>query len=155
MTKIKNIAFVLALFFLAQPASGSCVRLGWTATGDDNTIGQAYFYDLRFSTDSLFLLSNFDQASGVNGLFKPQNAGAEESFTVPGLQPGTRYFFALKVADEALNWSELSNIAARVAFEEECLEPQACLQADIGYIPNAFLGQYYLIDISSAGSDIN
>ena len=37
----------------------------------------------------------------------PKAAGQAESFTVTGLSANTTYYFALKVADEVPNWSEV------------------------------------------------
>jgi chitodextrinase len=48
------------------------------------------------------------QASGEP---PPKAAGTAESFVVTGLAPGTRYYFAVKTADEKPNWSALSNVA--------------------------------------------
>src|SRR5207253_5262531 len=41
----------------------------------------------------------------------PRLAGSGESFIVPGLEPGTLYYFAVKVKDNAGNESALSNLA--------------------------------------------
>src|SRR3989454_200546 len=40
----------------------------------------------------------------------PKAAGSAESLTVVGLTPGTRYWFALRTADEVPNWSPISNV---------------------------------------------
>jgi len=45
----------------------------------------------------------------VSGLPSPSPSGLVDSVLVAGLNPGTMYYFALRVADEALNWSAYSN----------------------------------------------
>jgi subtilisin family serine protease len=83
--------------------------LQWTATGDDGTVGTATKYDLRYSTSGIYW-SNFSSATPVPGVPHPQPAGSPESFTVPGLNVNTKYFFALIVEDEQGNRSWLSNL---------------------------------------------
>ena len=36
-------------------------------------------------------------------------AGTNQSFVVPGLSSSNTYYFAMKTADEVLNWSGISN----------------------------------------------
>jgi hypothetical protein len=94
----------------AQGPSGA-VTLQWTAPGDDSLTGTAARYDLRFS---LFPITemNFPYCTGPGGLPRPAGPGTTQRFTVYGLLPGLRYYFALKTADERLNWSKLSNVVA-------------------------------------------
>lgn len=93
---------------LAQAPTGS-VTLTWTAPGDDGNVGTAAVYDVRYST-SLITNANFNAAQQATGEPVPKAAGSTETFTVTGLQPNTAYYFAIKTADEAANWSGLSNV---------------------------------------------
>lgn len=87
----------------------SSVTLAWTAVGDDGERGQARTYDLRYREGSLDE-PTWDTATKVEGLAAPKPAGDAEVAIVTGLRPsGTTYAFALKVGDEASNWSPLSN----------------------------------------------
>ncbi|MCZ7574505.1 MAG: S8 family serine peptidase [Ardenticatenaceae bacterium] len=96
---------------LAVSGSGlSTVTLTWRATGDDGLTGTASAYDLRYSTTAI-TDANWDAATRAGGEPQPQPAGSTETFTVSGLVPGTTYFFALKVIDNAGNQSSLSNSA--------------------------------------------
>jgi len=97
----------------AQDPGGS-VTLQWTAPGDDSLTGTASRYDIRVS---LFPINetNFVYCTGPGGLPRPAAPGSLQRFTVYGLLPGLRYYFALKTADERLNWSKISNV---VAFAE-------------------------------------
>ncbi|MCK4415287.1 MAG: SUMF1/EgtB/PvdO family nonheme iron enzyme [Candidatus Eisenbacteria sp.] len=89
----------------------SSATLAWTAPGDDGLTGTASFYDLRAST-SLITDEGWSEADSVVGLPVPQTVGSEEEFTVGGLPLGTLHYFALKSADDAENWSEISNMAS-------------------------------------------
>jgi len=96
---------------LAQSAWNS-VQLTWTAAGDDSLIGTASQYDLRYST-ALITAANFSSATAVTGEPVPAVAGTGQSHTVTGLLPATTYWFAIKSADDAGNWSPVSNVVSR------------------------------------------
>ncbi len=95
-------------------AAGGAVSLHWTAPGDDGLVGQAALYDLRYSTAPI-TASNFGAAEHVLGLPPPRPPGNTETFSLAGLIAGQKYYFAIKTADEALNWSAISNISTGVA----------------------------------------
>ena len=96
---------------LAQSAWNS-VQLTWTASGDDSLTGTAAQYDLRYAT-SLITAANFASATQVTGVSTPGAPGASQSHTVTGLQPATTYWFAIKTADDAGNWSVISNVISK------------------------------------------
>ncbi len=96
---------------LAQSAWNS-VHLAWTASGDDSITGTAAQYDLRYAT-SLITAANFASATRVTGMPAPAAPGSSEGTTVTGLQPATAYWFAIKTADAAGNWSLISNVVTR------------------------------------------
>ncbi|MGD1048691.1 MAG: fibronectin type III domain-containing protein [Candidatus Krumholzibacteriaceae bacterium] len=87
------------------------VTLAWTAPGNDGNTGTAARYDIRYSTSPLTDAA-WAYAMQTAGEPPPKAAGAAESFVVTGLAPGTRYYFALKTADEKPNWSALSTVAS-------------------------------------------
>jgi hypothetical protein len=89
--------------------STSSATLTWQAVGDDGTTGTASQYDIRYSTVSLNP-SSWIYATQVSDEPSPQPAGTAESYTVTGLNPDTRYYFAVKTADEVARWSGMSNI---------------------------------------------
>jgi hypothetical protein len=92
-------------------AQDGSVTLQWTAPGDDSLTGTASRYDMRVS---LFPITetSFPYCSGPTGLPHPASPGTLQRFTVYGLLPGLRYYFALKTADERSNWSKISNVVA-------------------------------------------
>jgi len=96
---------------LAQSAWDS-VQLNWTASGDDSLSGTAAQYDLRYAT-SLITAANFASATQVTGEPAPGAPGTSQSHTVTGLQPATTYWFAIKTADDAGNWSLVSNVVSK------------------------------------------
>ncbi|MFQ5453653.1 MAG: two-component regulator propeller domain-containing protein [Candidatus Zixiibacteriota bacterium] len=89
--------------------TGSSVTLDWTAPGDDNNLGKAKVYDIRYAT---FMITgnNFASATQVSNVPSPKVVGESESFLVAGLASNTIYYFAIRTADEVPNWSGLSNI---------------------------------------------
>lgn len=110
--------FLCLLTGSAPATSPTSVTLTWTAPGDDDDIGTAAEYDLRYSLEPI-TEDNWNSAEQANGEPSPQPAGSAETFEVTGLQPGTSYYFAIKTADEIPNWSELSNVIARSTLPED------------------------------------
>ena len=82
--------------------------LQWTATGDDDNSGTAKSYQIRFSM-AMIDAANWSSATLATGAPTPKTAGSTETHEVTGLAPMTRYYFALKAADETPNWSGVSN----------------------------------------------
>ncbi len=89
---------------------GVPIALLWTSPGDDGDEGRATDYDIRYSrypiTDK-----NFNLAYRYRGAPTPQVAGSLQFCIISGLLPNTDYYFAMKSADEAGNWSGMSNVA--------------------------------------------
>jgi len=96
---------------LTVVAAGSTwITLRWTAPGDDGSAGTAALYDLRFDQRT-FGISDWPYLRRAKDEPVPSPGGTHDSLVVSGLLPGTRYFFALRAADEAVNWSALSVVA--------------------------------------------
>ncbi|MBD3335310.1 MAG: hypothetical protein GF355_07310 [Candidatus Eisenbacteria bacterium] len=97
---------------LTAVASGEDrVTLTWTAPGDDGDTGRAAAYDLRYAQVEITEAS-WAGATRISGVAEPDTAGVEESFTLRNLSSDVTYYFALKTADERVNWSGLSNLAS-------------------------------------------
>ena len=94
----------------SNPTSNS-ITLSWTAPGDDGNTGTASRYDIRYSTSTINQ-ANWPLATQVSGEPTPQIAGTSQSMTISGLNSSTAYYFAMETADEAPNWSGLSNVAS-------------------------------------------
>ncbi len=84
------------------------IDLSWTAPGDDNDVGTASVYDIRYSTSAI-TATNWAYATQATGEPTPSAAGSLESMTVTGLSAGTTYYFAIKTKDEVPNDSDISN----------------------------------------------
>ncbi len=108
-----SLTLVLAMLVLngcgTVSAEPSKVKLTWTAPGDDGDIGQADHYLIGWSTDSTSLVDDF--ATHIHATMPTTGpAGTAETYTADGLLPNTVYWFAIKVVDDALNYSNLSNV---------------------------------------------
>jgi len=87
------------------------VTLTWRAPGDDGNTGTAAQYDIRYSMSPL-IEAVWPSASQAADEPSPRPAGTADTFMVTGLAPNTKYYFALKTADEKGNWSAKSNITS-------------------------------------------
>ena len=96
---------------IVSTTTTSTATLTWTAPGDDNNIGTATGYDIRYSTTTITDL-NWSGLTQVIGEVAPAVAGTPQTFIVTGLSPNTAYYFAIKTSDEVPNISALSNIAS-------------------------------------------
>jgi formylglycine-generating enzyme required for sulfatase activity len=85
------------------------VTFSWRAPGDDDMVGRAASYDLRYATFELSL-DNWFQGTLTPGLPTPETPRSLEEATISGLVPGQTYFFALRSADEIPNLSAASGV---------------------------------------------
>ena len=98
------------------------VTLSWTAVGDDGNEGNSTYYDIRYSTSEINE-SNFVYAPQVSGIPTPEENGSAETFVAggtaigAGINPGTTYYFAIKVYDEVGNPSDISNVVSDITTE--------------------------------------
>jgi hypothetical protein len=106
------------------------VQVTWTAPGDDGSVGTATQYDLRYSTAAI-TATNFGSATRWNATPAPAAAGASQNVTVTGLAPTTTYYFAIKTADDAGNWSGISNIISKATPAAPDLTPPSMLAVSI------------------------
>lgn len=102
----------------AGGVTSSTVTVTWTSPGDDGSVGTAAQYDLRYYTSTI-TDANWSSATKVTGVHAPLVAGTKDSVTITGLTSNTTYYFAIKSADEAGNWSALSNIATHTTLQEQ------------------------------------
>lgn len=112
---------IILLFLWAQIAGAASVELHWTAPGDDGMVGTATSYQMAY--DTLHITeSNWASCPKWPEMPAPLVAGSAQSVFVTGLVQGKTYFFRIKTVDEAGNWSDLSNEAAKI--------PQGCSEPD-------------------------
>lgn len=106
-----------------EAATGSAegtVDLSWTAPGDDNLLGTASVYEIRYAYDSITAAS-WQAATIWPYPPTPDPSGARQSITVNNLEPGAVYFFGIRAHDDAANVSALSNVDSAVAKYELAL----------------------------------
>ena len=82
-----------------------------TAPGDDDNIGTASKYDLRYSTAPITDV-NWKDAIPVAGLPLPAAAGTVQTIEVTGLGAGVTYYFALRTIDDVALESSTSNVVS-------------------------------------------
>ena len=115
----------------AQGTAVDSLTLRWTAVGDDSLLGRAAAYDLRMSPSSINA-GNWDAATAVAGLSAPRPSGSQEQVVVRGLTPGATYYFALRVRDDAGNWSGVSNVVRWDGVETALPPAPAGLAGEVG-----------------------
>lgn len=103
---------------ITTDSTSTTITLHWSAPGDDSMNGTAANYDIRYST-SMINDANWNSAIQASNEPVPQPAGAQESYIISALQPSTTYYIALKAADEADNWSGLSNVVNKTTAAEQ------------------------------------
>jgi hypothetical protein len=105
---------------LAQTAGTSAVLL-IGAPGDDGMSGSASLYEMRYSNLPIAAgdtLAWWAAAAVVGGMPAPAVAGATDSVVVQNLVPSRTYYFLVRAADEAFNWSGFSNAVIRPAVPD-------------------------------------
>ncbi|UCG69327.1 MAG: fibronectin type III domain-containing protein, partial [Thermoplasmata archaeon] len=86
------------------------VTLQWTAPGDDDDVGIASGYEVRYSENgSITDVFSWAAATVYVQVWTPLDAGGAEIHTISGLDPGKTYWFAIKAYDEVPNYSGISN----------------------------------------------
>ncbi len=92
------------------------VTLAWTAPGDDGNTGTASAYDLRYSNDPI-TAGNWAACTPATTEPDPAASGTGQ---VAIIDTGGKaaFHFALKTADEASNWSGLSNVVMASVAED-------------------------------------
>jgi fibronectin type 3 domain-containing protein len=112
-------AAITTLQVSAGPNRGQ-VKLSWISVGDDGYTGIASGYMLRYNVvpiteENFFVSINADRISkdrqSDSVYMKPQPSGKQET-VVGALQVGVTYYFGIKVLDERINFSLLSNIVS-------------------------------------------
>ncbi|MDP3770031.1 MAG: hypothetical protein Q8R40_03795 [bacterium] len=98
----------------SNPGSSSA-DLAWTASGDDDGIGTAASYDMRYATSTI-TETNWNSAAQAVGEPTPSIVGTPQTMTVLGLVASTTYYFGIKTLDEVSNTSALSNIISTSTF---------------------------------------
>ncbi len=86
--------------------------LSWTMPGDDGMTGTASVYVIKYNTVPIDA-SNWDASVQYGGSTSLKVAGSIEIDTVKSLEENSEYYFAIRVRDDASNWSRVSNSPAQ------------------------------------------
>jgi hypothetical protein len=131
---------------LVSEVRADSIQLTWKAPSDRG--GDAVStYDIRYDTIPI-TEGTWGVANQITGEPAPQAPGSIEVFAIQGLTAGTRYYFALKVADAVGNWSDLSNLVSYV------IGPSAA-PPSIYAFPNPFrVAEISEITFTGAPSDV-
>ncbi len=102
-----------------KSVTASTVTLEWTAPGDDDTVGTAAAYDMRYSASPVTWV-NWDsvQVIKVPGEPDPSPFGSTDTMRVTGLTENVPYYFALKSRGHSGQSSWLSNCAPAMCFDD-------------------------------------
>lgn len=121
------LTLALALTLVSQAkAQLPSLTLDWTAPGDDDGIGTATAYDVRYSvskpdtTSAANMNTWWAGATVVTGLPAPLIVGSPQTTTLSpagGFTAGNTYYFVLRTRDEVGNWSTYSNVAFRQVLD--------------------------------------
>jgi hypothetical protein len=165
---ILTLIFIAILFIICQsifqaaalaasPNEIAIVRLHWTSPGDDGNSGRASIYDIRYSLDSI-TEENWASAIQVANEPVPRSAGLSETFIVTGLELDSQYYFAIKSADDAYNWSEISNIASAIANNSYICgdvngDSRVSISDAITVINHVFMGGVILVPIQAGDAN--
>ncbi len=93
---------------ILEATPGETLSIHWTAPGDDDAVGTAADYDLRWSLNPITAV-NFNAANSIPTP-NPRPAGTAESVIAAGFPTEDIVYFALKTSDEIPNTSGLSNV---------------------------------------------
>ncbi len=100
------------------------VDLTWTAPGNDsNTAGKAYRYEVRYRATPITDEASWSSATVAGAPPTAKWPGFAQAMTVYGLTPGATYYFAIKSADEAGNWSALSSPNPSAIAKTDAIAP--------------------------------
>ncbi len=105
-----TIAPVAVSSLSATSVTQSSAVISWIAPGNDDGVGIANSYDIRYSINPI-TTSNWASATQATGEPTPQIAGDTQSYTIIGLSPATMYYVAIKATDATGNTANLSNVS--------------------------------------------
>ncbi|MBI5266875.1 MAG: fibronectin type III domain-containing protein [candidate division Zixibacteria bacterium] len=102
----------MAMATLASEVTADAIWLSWTVPADRGG-DPISAYDIRYDTVPI-TEGTWGNATQVTAEPSPQTPGSTQLYEVSGLTTGVQCYFAMKTADAAGNWSELSNVASYV-----------------------------------------
>jgi hypothetical protein len=107
-------------------------RIAFVAPGDDGVTGKVKKYEVRLRVGGQMTPENFDTAQLVPGTISPSQAGAIQTFSVPGLLPSTEYSVGIRAIDDCRNVSEVA-VVDFITPDRGTGEVDACFVATAAY----------------------
>ena len=98
--------------------------LSWTAPGDDENVGSAASYQIKYSDLPIANIHCFRHLSyDIENIIVPAASETPEAFAASDLPAGRTLYFAVVSVDEAGNWGEVSNTVS-TTITEDTAKPQ-------------------------------
>ena len=94
---------------VATAVANGNIQLEWTATGDDDGIGTAINYVVKYSDSEITTQEEFDSATLYLQSWTPLESGNSENKILTGFTDGQIYYFAIEAVDNAENQGGLYN----------------------------------------------
>ncbi len=113
-------------------ANGTSLTLVFDAPGDDGMFGQVTEYELRIRANEPITEDNFASSMPVSVMVEPDEPGQQQTVTVTGLLPQTRYYIGLRAYDDCRNASPLVTVEAETTGRQPG-EVDACFVATAAY----------------------
>lgn len=123
---------ILALAILVSPIQSETVNqpLSYTATGDDGMLGQASYAIICIARTSDSLVNHWDDCTIVASVVPWPPATNDVLMITIDVEIGVPYFYGIKIADEAFNWSDVSNIIT--VIYADTTKPDAVTDLQLG-----------------------
>lgn len=94
-----------------EEVGNTTINISFSAPGDDFYKGKASKYEIRYSEEA-FTEDNFQKAKVYAYVPSPEKPKTEQLWQLRSLEPGKKYYIALRSFDENDNPSNISNIIA-------------------------------------------
>lgn len=102
---------------IATATSKQTVNLSWTSPSDPPNASSSAVYDIRYSLSEITEDNFYDATPSANPP-APHPVGSDQEFVVSDLNSAATYYFAIKSADAALNWSLVFNSPSVTTLSE-------------------------------------
>lgn len=102
----------------------------YTATGDDGMVGQASRAVIRMARAADSLLFQWEECVIILDTIPWAPGVTEQVVAAIDVETGVTYYFAIWIADEVPNWSDISNIVSKVYADQS--RPDAVTDLQLG-----------------------
>ena len=103
-----------------------------TAPGDDEMVGRAAGFDVRYRVGEEITYANFSSSPRANPAPEPELPGTRQTVTIPGLLPDTTYYVAVRAYDSCRNYGPIE-VTSLQTLPRVGGEVDACFVATAAY----------------------